>query len=258
MISTFVFVSLLATTALSVIGVFVPKLHLPVRIGIVLTLVVFIVQFVMRSISIGFVSVVGQYDGLSMITIGILGVAFVGDLLGWFKKRPELIPAVLTAAFVFTALANSPLISSDIAPPVPILRSSWLVLHVVLTFIGEAFFAVAFVTSLVWFFSKDEKRKKALDTLTYRAVMIGYPLFTTGALIFGAIWAEQAWGRYWGWDPKEVWALVTWIAYSIYLHFRLRGKKYATLAHWSNVLGFALAMFTLFGVNLIFSGLHSY
>lgn len=97
-----------------------------------------------------------------------------------------------------------------------------------------------------------------LDEISYRAIAIGFPIFTLGALIFAMIWAHFAWGRFWGWDPKEVWALITWLFYSAYLHFRLskgwQGKK----SSWLAVIGFVIVMFTLVGVNLIISGLHSY
>jgi ABC-type transport system involved in cytochrome c biogenesis permease subunit len=97
-----------------------------------------------------------------------------------------------------------------------------------------------------------------LDEIGYRAIAIGYPIFTLGALIFAMIWAQEAWGRFWGWDPKEVWALITWLFYAAFLHLRLSrgwlGKKSA----WLSVIGFIIVMFTLVGVNLVIAGLHSY
>lgn len=97
-----------------------------------------------------------------------------------------------------------------------------------------------------------------VDEISYRAIAIGYPIFTLGALIFAMIWAHEAWGRFWGWDPKEVWALITWLFYAAYLHLRLswgwQGKKSA----WLAVVGFLIVMFTLIGVNLVIAGLHSY
>ncbi|MHA0855493.1 cytochrome c biogenesis protein CcsA [Paenibacillus sp. CMAA1364] len=97
-----------------------------------------------------------------------------------------------------------------------------------------------------------------LDEITYRSIALGFPIFTLGALIFAMMWAQIAWGRFWAWDPKEVWALITWMFYSVYLHLRLsrgwQGKKSA----WLAVVGFMIVMFTLVGVNLIIAGLHSY
>ena len=97
-----------------------------------------------------------------------------------------------------------------------------------------------------------------MDEITYRAVLIGFPVFTLGALIFAMIWAQEAWGRYWGWDPKEVWALITFFFYAAFLHLRLskgwEGKKSA----WLAVIGFCIIMFNLVVVNLILAGLHSY
>ncbi|WEK55654.1 MAG: cytochrome c biogenesis protein CcsA [Candidatus Cohnella colombiensis] len=97
-----------------------------------------------------------------------------------------------------------------------------------------------------------------LEEISYRAIAIGFPIFTLGALIFAMIWAQIAWSRFWGWDPKEVWALVTWLFYSAYLHLRLSRGWQGTRSAWLAVIGFLVVMFTLVGVNLILSGLHSY
>ncbi len=97
-----------------------------------------------------------------------------------------------------------------------------------------------------------------LDNLIYRAIALGYPLFTVGGLIFGMVWANKAWGRYWGWDPKETWALITFLVYSIYLHVRLARGWNGTWTACLSVAGFIVTMFTLFGVNFLISSLHSY
>ncbi|MDD2998788.1 MAG: c-type cytochrome biogenesis protein CcsB [Candidatus Riflebacteria bacterium] len=104
-----------------------------------------------------------------------------------------------------------------------------------------------------WLPENDE-----LDKLIYRAIALGYPLFTVGGLIFGMVWANKAWGRYWGWDPKETWALITFLVYSIYLHVRLSRGWNGTWTACLSVAGFIVTMFTLFGVNLLISSLHSY
>lgn len=97
-----------------------------------------------------------------------------------------------------------------------------------------------------------------LDEISYRSIAIGYPIFTLGGLIFAMIWANQAWGRFWGWDPKEVWALITWLFYAAYLHLRLSRSWQGKKSSWLAVVGFIIVMFTLVGVNLIIAGLHSY
>lgn len=106
-----------------------------------------------------------------------------------------------------------------------------------------------------WVSDLDED---VIDEISYRAIAIGYPLFVLGALIFAMIWAEQAWGRFWGWDPKEVWALITFLFYTAYLHFRLSRGWQGTKSAWMAVLGYLVVMFTLVGVNLVLSGLHAY
>lgn len=131
----------------------------------------------------------------------------------------------------------------------------------VLSYLGGAFWVFLF-----WKFGYTLKKiltffHHAIDILeeiTYKTIAIGFPVFTIGGLIFGAIWADQAWGVYWSWDPKETWSLITWFVYAIYLHARYmrgwRGKKVAVLS----VIGFVSVIFTYLGVNLLLTGLHSY
>lgn len=97
-----------------------------------------------------------------------------------------------------------------------------------------------------------------LDEITYRSVAIGFPLFTLGGLIFAMIWAQIAWDRFWGWDPKEVWALVTWFFYAAFLHLRLSRGWHGERSAWLAVGGFAIIMFNIIVVNLVLAGLHSY
>ncbi len=128
-------------------------------------------------------------------------------------------------------------------------------------------FIVFFIASLVLFrvigasiataLSSSIKSINTFDTYTYKLAIIGFIIFTLGGLVFGAIWAEQAWGRYWSWDPKETWALITWAVYAIYLHRGIYSSNKSatnTLA----LIGFAVTIFTFLGVNLLLSGLHSY
>ncbi|MET3682366.1 cytochrome c-type biogenesis protein CcsB [Alkalibacillus flavidus] len=104
----------------------------------------------------------------------------------------------------------------------------------------------------------DKIKPDVVDDIMYRAIAIGFPLFTLGGLIFAAIWAQEAWGRFWGWDPKEVWALVTWLFYAVFLHLRLTRGWHGKKSAWLAVIGFAIIMFNLIIINLVISGLHSY
>lgn len=97
-----------------------------------------------------------------------------------------------------------------------------------------------------------------VDEISYRSVLIGFPVFTLGALIFAMIWAQIAWTRFWGWDPKEVWALITWLFYAAFLHLRLSKGWHGEKSSWMAVIGFIIIMFNLIAVNLVIVGLHSY
>jgi len=156
------------------------------------------------------------------------------------------------------ALASSPLMPKAATPLVPALQSYWLWLHVSVTLLGEAFFAVAFITSILYLTADSEEKKNKMDSVSYRCVAVGFPLFTLGGLIFGMVWAYKAWGTYWSWDPKEVGSLITWLVFALYLHARIvmgwKGKRTAIIA----IVGFLAALFTYFGVNYLLTGLHSY
>jgi cytochrome c-type biogenesis protein CcsB len=161
----------------------------------------------------------------------------------------------------------SPNISDRIQPLIPALKSNWLIAHVVTCFIGYGAFAVAFGVSLMYLFKQSEPGTssgmigrlptlEALDELTHQLIVFGF-LFLCAGIITGAVWANSAWGRYWGWDPKETWSLITWFIYATLLHARLtRGWRGRRIAYLS-IIGFAAVLFTYFGVNLL-PGLHSY
>jgi cytochrome c-type biogenesis protein CcsB len=171
----------------------------------------------------------------------------------------------LTLGLAITALYVPP------GPLVPALRSYWLVVHVGCAVTAFGLFTIAAVISALQILSQrsvDRGRTAGfgaslpdptlLDRLAYRLTAIAFPIWTFGPLILGAIWAEVSWGRYWGWDPKEVWALITWLAYAAYLHARAtagwKGSKASVVA----LIGYATVLFSYFGVNIFFNGLHSY
>jgi ABC-type transport system involved in cytochrome c biogenesis permease subunit len=213
---------------------------------------------VVRSLAIGFPALTGMFESLVFFS------AFI-CLLAWIyrsQRRMTFLPLVQFGATIVAAallaVASSPIAPKEVLAPIPALRSGWLILHVSLSFIGESFFAASFIASIAFLSTKDERKKREYDRLAYTAVAVGYPIFTAGALVFGAIWAEQAWGSWWSWDPKEIWALVTWLAYTAYLHLRLVRKRKDSLPSIVAVLGFLCALFTFFGVNFLLSGLHGY
>jgi len=113
-------------------------------------------------------------------------------------------------------------------------------------------------TKLSYALSKFNISNDLLDTLVYRFAVLGFIIFTIGGLIFGAVWADQAWGRYWSWDPKETWAFITWLTYGVYLHGRLYAKWSGIVVNSLAIIGFLMTIFTFLGVNLLLSGLHSY
>ena len=218
-----------------------------------------VATLVERSIAISFVAVTGTYESLLFFSAAICIVLFA---LRMARRTRGMSPFVMFGAtivcLVLLAVSSSPLAPSHVAPPIPALRSFWLVLHVTFSFIGEAFFVVSFVAAVACLATRNETRRADMDRLVATSIGIGYPVFTAGALVFGAIWAETAWGAWWSWDPKETWALVTWLIYTAYLHTRIskktRGRTSAILA----IVGFAATLFTFFGVNFLLSGLHSY
>lgn len=212
---------------------------------------------VWRSILIRFVAVTNTFE--SLVFYG----AFIALLLFVLRFASRKLPPFVSfggtvIAIALLAVASSPIAPRDVLPPIPALQSHWLVLHVTLSFIGEAFFVVGFVASIGYLASRDVEKRERLDRLTYTAIGIGYPIFTAGALIFGAIWAENAWGRYWSWDPKETWALITWLTYTVYLHARFIRALRGRISSIISIIGFLFTLFTFFGVNFLLSGLHSY
>mgnify|MGYP001058513781 FL=1 len=208
-----------------------------------------------RTAASGHAPFTNMYESLSFLSWAVV-VALV--VFGRGSRVPKLGPYLMLIVVALVALASSPLMPKGATPLVPALQSYWLWLHVSVTLLGEAFFAVAFVASLLYLGADSEEKRERFDALAYRAVAVGFPLFTLGGLVFGMVWAYRAWGRYWGWDPKEVWSLITWFVFALYLHTRIvmgwKGRRSA----WIAIAGFLAALFTYFGVNYLLAGLHSY
>ncbi|MEJ7634596.1 c-type cytochrome biogenesis protein CcsB [Aeromicrobium sp.] len=171
-------------------------------------------------------------------------------------------------------LGLSALVFVPPGPLVPALHSYWLVIHVLGAMIAGAAFLVGAAASVLYLVKARAERNTApddrtgflwripssakIDQVAYRVHAFAFPIWTFAALIAGPIWAQYAWGRYWGWDPKEVWAFITWVVYAGYLHARAtagwRGKSAAILA----LVGFATFVFNFVGINLFVAGMHSY
>ncbi|MCW0215674.1 MAG: c-type cytochrome biogenesis protein CcsB [Pseudonocardia sp.] len=172
---------------------------------------------------------------------------------------------VLSPVFILMFLAGT-VLYAQAAPVVPALRSYWLVVHVTTVTIASGLMMVAGAASVLYLIKRSGRLTEfaarlpdveALDRLAYRITVVGFPIYTF-AVIAGAIWAEAAWGRFWGWDPKETVAFVAWVVYAAYLHARATAGWRTTGAAWINVLGLATIMFNLFFINMVVAGLHSY
>lgn len=197
------------------------------------------------------------------IVAGLVALRKTADL--WvFMLVPVLILMFLAATVLY----------ADAAPVVPALRSFWLPIHVTIISVSSGIFLVSGVASILFLyrmkfpageegdgpFGKIAQRlpnAETLDRLAYKSTIVAFPLFGAG-IILGAIWAEAAWGRFWGWDPKETVSFIAWVIYAAYLHARATSGWRDTKAAWINVAGFVAMLFNLFIINMVVSGLHSY
>jgi cytochrome c-type biogenesis protein CcsB len=206
----------------------------------------------------------------------VLAVCLVGAT-GWLillARRPQLRPLGLFVTLVLVLLLgiDGMLLYTKVAPLQPALNSYWLKIHVTAAITASGTFLVGFVAAAMTLIRCGYEAGKrsfpyslgirlpgadGLERTTFRVHAFAFPIWTF-AVICGAIWAEAAWGRYWGWDPKETWSFIAWVIYAGYLHARATPSVKRTTATWLAVLGWAAMMVNLFGVNLVISGLHSY
>ncbi len=214
---------------------------------------------------IGRIPLSNLYESLVFFALMIAVIYYIIEV----KYEQRAIGAfAMPLAFLSIAYASlSPNISDRIQPLLPALKSNWLTVHVITCFIGYAAFAIAFGLGIMYLIKRKQgdvsgtflsrvPEKRILDELIHQMVLFGF-LFLSAGIISGAVWANSAWGRYWGWDPKETWLLITWFIYATLLHARLmrgwHGKRIAIFA----MVGFASVLITYFGVNYL-PGLHSY
>ncbi len=183
-------------------------------------------------------------------------------LLAIFFNRDQsrfLVDLFATAlAFLFMAYASfSPTIDSGIQPLIPALKSNWLIIHVMTCFLGYAAFVMASGVGIL-ILVKGEQHIDAdhFGEVLYQSTAVGFVLFSFG-IITGSVWAYAAWGRYWGWDPKETWALITWLVYAAVIHAAIHDQRISRRVVILTLIGLACVLFTYIGVNYL-SGLHSY
>jgi cytochrome c-type biogenesis protein CcsB len=170
---------------------------------------------------------------------------------------------VISAAIGFLLWYTFDRGAHEIQPLVPALQSWWMKIHVPANFIGYGAFAlsamvgVAYLSAASPVFAARLPKREELEDLMYRSIAVGFAFFTV-ATILGALWAAEAWGSYWQWDPKETWALIVWLNYAAWLHMRLvKGLRGPMLAWWA-IVGLLVTTFAFLGVNMFLSGLHSY
>ncbi|HET6653665.1 MAG TPA: c-type cytochrome biogenesis protein CcsB [Nocardioides sp.] len=246
------------------------------RIGLALTVVAVLLHFAaLVARGLGSDPVRVPWGNMYEFTLaGAFGVSLMYVLLGRrYGLRWMGLP--VTGFEVVVLMLAVLLLYVPAGPLVPALHSYWLVIHVMAAVVASGAFAVGAIAAVLYLV-KDRARTRgslrpggyldrlpdlpALDRLSYRLHAFGFPIWTFAALVAGPIWAEYAWGRYWNWDPKEVWAFITWVVYAAYLHARAtagwRGKAAAVIA----LVGFATLLFNFVGINFFFGGgsLHSY
>lgn len=244
------------------------------RVGVSLTVLAALLQLggvVARGVAVGRAPWGNMYEftitGTLLATVGFLVVLRRTDLryLGAFVVAPVLLALGLAVTVLYV----------DAAALVPALDSYWLVIHVTAVMFGASIFAVGAAVTVLFLLKDAQGRSggaamrgldpllrrlpaaSTLDRTAYRLHAFAFPIYTF-AVMAGAVWAEFAWGRYWGWDPKETWAFITWVFYAGYLHARAtagwKGRTAAVIA----LLGFSCFLFNYYGVNFLLPGLHSY
>jgi len=223
------------------------------------------ISLVVRYFEAGYTPITNLHEAPSFFAWAIVGVYIVFE----FKYKITALGAFISPVASILILVSSAF-SKEITPLPPVLKSSWLPVHVILALLGDAIFAVAFCAGIMYLIQEHQIKSKRIGTFYYRlpslkllddinhhCLTIGFPLLTLG-MITGSVWARHVWGSFWSWDAKQVWSLLTWILYAILLHGRInvgwRGRRAALLA----ILGFFAVMFSFLGINTMFSGLHTY
>jgi cytochrome c-type biogenesis protein CcsB len=267
------------------ISLYIPKNNFVFQVSktlVLLSNVLFTITLISRLISEGYFPLSNLYESLIFLSWGISAI----HLFVEFQTKSRLIGAISTPLMFFLSGFSSLTLPTEMQkalPLVPSLQSNWLMMHVSMMMVSYATLIIGSLLSIlylafVWF--KPSKAELSLDISSnesilqktsisklslletvdiwsYRIIGLGFPFLTIG-IISGAVWANEAWGSYWSWDPKETWALITWLVFAIYLHSRLlkgwQGQNAAILGS----CGFFVIWICYLGVNFLGKGLHSY
>ncbi|PKV46985.1 MULTISPECIES: c-type cytochrome biogenesis protein CcsB [unclassified Janthinobacterium] len=179
------------------------------------------------------------------------------------RQLGAFVMLVISAAVVFLMWYTVTRDAAEIQPLVPALQSWWMKIHVPANFIGYGTFALSAMVAAAYLLKSSGylvdrlPSLEVLDDVMYKAISVGFAFFTV-ATILGALWAAEAWGGYWSWDPKETWALIVWLNYAAWLHMRLMTGLRGRVASWWALVGLLVTTFAFLGVNMFLSGLHSY
>ncbi|WP_425450881.1 c-type cytochrome biogenesis protein CcsB [Undibacterium pigrum] len=179
------------------------------------------------------------------------------------RQLGPFVMLIISAAVGFLLWYTVSRDAAEIQPLVPALQSWWMKIHVPANFIGYGTFALAAMVSVAYLLKSKGylvdrlPALEVLDDVMYKAIAVGFAFFTI-ATILGALWAAEAWGGYWSWDPKETWALIVWLNYAAWLHMRLMKGLRGQVAAWWALVGLLVTTFAFLGVNMFLSGLHSY
>lgn len=221
------------------------------------------ISIIYRYVSAGHIPITNAHEATSFFSWCIIFIFFILQI----RYRIAILSSFIMPVVFFLMLAST-MLPREIKPLTPVLQSFWLGIHTVFAFLGNAAFALACGLGIMYLVQEHYVKSKnigelfgrlpslqTLDEMNYKLIKIGFPLLTL-AIITGALWAESAWGSYWNWDAREVWALITWLIYAIVIHARLvagwRGRRAAVLS----IVGFLTILIAFFGIKILKKGLH--
>ncbi|MBH0130830.1 c-type cytochrome biogenesis protein CcsB [Salinibacterium sp. NK8237] len=240
------------------------------RLAMALTVIAWVLHVsavVFRGVAAGRVPWANMFEFTLTATALIVGVFLIVQ----FWQDLRFLGSFITGFALIALGIGTSSFYVDVVPLPPALQSAWLVIHVFVASLSTGFFALAAGLSVVQLMQSRREAGKALklrfldtlppadrlETLAYRLTVVGFVMWTF-TLIAGAVWAERAWGRYWGWDTKEVWTFIIWTIYAGYIHARATRGWRGSRSAWLAIVGFAAIIFNFTIVNLFFKGLHSY